>query len=578
MKKIFIPLLCALGMLFASCNQDRLEIPQKGVIAMESFYITDDDAESALVAMYDNFLQQIGTCRVVGTMIYTPLKWAFNLPGDDVYAACKEFGDNDFQQSMGEFRYDASSDIITCLYQHLYLIIYRCNLITDHFQMGESAVKDRAISEARVVRAWCHMILAIAFNDPPLVDHCLSADDKPSNYEGGQKGLLEWCAKECEEAAPYLKKRNGTTDKDATLIATQGFAYAVEGKALMFAKEYAKAMVPLKKVMDSGSYALVPGEQFKDLFHIEGDGNAEKIFELNVILAPGWADRNLYFRAEWQAANMWCWRGDAFAGVPNEMGLAFNGWGGLGVRTDFAEEFIANDGDSYRRKATMLSYDEALYELTYPQDTKSDGTKMTLAEKKVDPKRGIKDLIGLYGNGEYLQWKNVISPADVAGHPKNGEENTRIMRYAEVLLMYAECCAQTGTDLQTGLDCILQIQKRAGVPEKNWATACTLDAVKKEKKFELWLECCRYPDCVRWGDTAGMEASGNHVPTLYDSYFVEDPSTGQKTPYHHGFVVYNDFNKGIGRDCGFKKGKHEFFPFPDAVTSINPNIRQNPGW
>lgn len=576
MKKYIFLLLCAAGFLLASCNQELLEIPQKGVVTMDAFYQTDEDAESAMTALYEQFLKQMGTVRVVGTMIYTPWMWAFNLPGDDIYAGCKEYGDNDFQVSVDEFRFDASNDIITCLYQHLYMIVYYCNLITDHFAYGDSAVKDRVISEARVLRAWCHMILAIGFNDPPLVDHVLEADAKPTNYEGGHKGLLEWCAKECEEAAPYLRKRNGADDKDASIIVTQGFAYAVQGKSLLFAEEYDKAMVPLKKVIDSGSYSLVPGDRYSELFHVEGDGNAEKVFELNIVTNPNLSDRTQRFRATWQAANMWCWRGDAFAGIPKEVGMQYNGWGGLGVRTDFAEEFMANDGDSYRRKATMLSYEEVLTELTYPNDIKEDGTPMTYEEKMRDPKRGIKDLIGLFGNGEYLQWKLILSDTDVAGHSRWGENSFRIMRYAEVLLMYAECCAQTGKDLAGGLDCILQIQKRAGIPEANYATSCTLDVVKKEKKFELWGECCRFPDSVRWGDVAGMEISGNHTPTLYDHFFDSDPAT--RTDYHDGYVIYRDYNKDLGKESGFKKGKHEFFPFPDMVTSINPNIRQNPGW
>ena len=576
MKKYIIPLLCALGFLLVSCSQERLEIPQKGVVTMEEFYQTDEDAESALTSLYERFLQQMGTVRVIGTMIYTPWQFAFNLPGDDMYAACKSYGDNDFQGSVDEFRFDPSSDILSCCYQHMYNVIYGCNLITDHFEYGVSATKDRAISEARVLRAWCHMCLAIGWNDPPLVDHVLEASDKPSNYEGGHKGLLEWCAKECEEAAPYLRKRNGAEDKDAAVVVTQGFAYAVQGKALMFAEEYDKAMTPLKKVIDSGSYSLVPGEQFTQLFHVEGDGNAEKIFEANINVNPSFSTFDQLFRSVWQQANMWCWRGDAFAGIPKEVGLQYNGWGGLGVRVDFAEEFMANDGDSYRRKATMLSYEEVLTELTYPNDIKEDGTPMTYEEKMRDPKRGVKDLIGLYGNGEYLQWKLIISDKDVAGHSIWGENNFRIMRYAEVLLMYAECCAQTGKDLAGGLDCILQIQKRAGIPEENYATSCTLDVVKKEKKFELWSEGCRFADCVRWGDTAGMAISGSHTPTLRDHFFDADPAT--RTDYHSPYVTYRDYNTERGLDFGFKKGKHEFFPFPDLETSINPNIRQNPGW
>ena len=574
MKKYIALLLCAVGFLLVSCSQDRLEIPQKGVVPVEAFYNTDEDAESALTALYERFLQQVGTVRVIGTMIYTPWMFAFNLPGDDMYAACKTYGDNDFQGSIDEFRFDTSADIISCLYQHMYNIIYGANLITDHFEYGTSATKDRVISEARVIRAWCHMILAIGFNDPPLVDHVLEGDAKPTNYEGGHKALLEWCAKECEEAAPKLRKRNGTGDKDGTVVVTQGFAYAVQGKSLMFAEEYDKAMAPMKNVIDSGDYALVPGPQLKDLFHVEGDGNPEKIFELNVNTNPNFSVGNQRFRSTWQQGNMWCWRTDTFVSVPKEVGLGANGWGGLGVRVDFAEEFLANDGDSYRRKATMISYEEVLTELTYANDKKEDGTYMTKEEKLRDPKRGMKDLVGLYGNGEYLQWKLMLSDTDVAAYNIVSMANFRIMRYAEVLLMYAECCAQTGKDTATGLDIIQQIQERAGIPAENYATALTMDVVKKEKKFELWGEGCRFPDCVRWGDTAGMEISGNHTPTLTDSFFNPD----NPTPTHQAVVTFRDYNKERGIDCGFKKGKHEFFPFPDLATSVNPNIRQNPGW
>ena len=48
------------GALFTACNQDLLEIPQKGVVGMDEFYITDEDAESALVTMYADFAQNIG--------------------------------------------------------------------------------------------------------------------------------------------------------------------------------------------------------------------------------------------------------------------------------------------------------------------------------------------------------------------------------------------------------------------------------------------------------------------------------------------------------------------------------------
>ena len=51
MKKILIPLAIC-GLFLVGCSQDRLDIPQKGVISMDDFYKTDDDAEQALVNAY----------------------------------------------------------------------------------------------------------------------------------------------------------------------------------------------------------------------------------------------------------------------------------------------------------------------------------------------------------------------------------------------------------------------------------------------------------------------------------------------------------------------------------------------
>ena len=582
MKKTILSILvCLAGLFVTSCNQDLLEIPQKGVIPMEAFYQTDDDALSALTSVYHGFATNMCSIKAIGQNIFTAYMFAQNLPGDDVYAACKEYGNNDWQAEMDEFRFDPSNYIISTLYRNSYLAIYYTNLVTDNFQYGESATKDRVISEARVIRAFLYMTLAIYWGNPPLVDHVLEGADKPGNYEGGQKGLLEWCAKECEESAPYLDERKSTADKDGTFHATKGLAWTVQGKCLLFLGDYAKAKTVLKKIIDSGKYALVPGERWKELFHVEGDGNEEKIFESNVAFKPNVSAWTIQYNySTWQQANMWCWRGDRFARVPIEVGMNKNGWGGLGVNVDFAREFVENDGDSPRRKASILSYDEVLYELNYTQDVDENNAKWTVNGQEVvgpktqDPLRGVSDLRGVYGNGEYLQFKRIVSPQDVKGHSAWSEANYLFFRYAEVLLMYAECCAQTGDN--DGLKYLNMIQQRAGA--KHISTSLTLDEVKKEKKFEMWTECCRFADCLRWGDLEGMKKAGSDVPTLKDSFFyAENP-----TPEHHAVVTMHNFNDdpayGNGKEHGFKTGKHELFPFPDLETSINPNIIQNPGW
>ena len=56
MKKILFSVLAVAVVFFAaSCDESRLDIPQKGVSAYETFYKTDEDAEAALAAAYAQF-------------------------------------------------------------------------------------------------------------------------------------------------------------------------------------------------------------------------------------------------------------------------------------------------------------------------------------------------------------------------------------------------------------------------------------------------------------------------------------------------------------------------------------------
>ena len=177
--------------------------------------------------------------------------------------------------------------IDTAFYNTLYKAIYSANLVINYFQ-GENAntpMKKRAVAEARVMRAWAHMFAAQVFYQPPLVDH-LIVDDVPTNAES-QKAIFDWCVAECEAAMPDLQDRNGQGDKEGAWFATKGFAQFVGGKSALFGGDNAKAASMLKPLVESSNYALVPGERFRDLFHIEGDGCEEKIFEFNFTANTG---------------------------------------------------------------------------------------------------------------------------------------------------------------------------------------------------------------------------------------------------------------------------------------------------
>ena len=221
---------------------------------------------------------------------------------------------------------------------------------------------------------------------------------------------------------------------------------------------------------------------------------------------------------------------------------------------------------------------------------------MTLEEKKASTLIGIKDPNnGLYGQSFYLPFKNIVraSDCDDGGmHGDNGRlNNIIIMRYAEVLLNYAECCLRTN-DAATALTYINQIQRRAG--SKTISPVATLDVLKTEKSFELWFEGCRFQDILRWSkidnsayDQACIERlkqAGHHVPHLYDKLFRPVKDTDKEVVWEHGtevnsrfYIVHTHEAMDDGFEVGFQE-KNRLFPYPITVMEQNPNIKQNPGW
>ncbi|HNW50525.1 MAG TPA: RagB/SusD family nutrient uptake outer membrane protein [Prolixibacteraceae bacterium] len=560
--KYILPLLFGAVALFTACSEDRLDIPQKGVVSIESFYKTDADAQSALVAAYDKFATNMASWE--GAYIYVPYNILFNYGADNILAAGEMYGDNDMVAAINEYRFDTQSPVVRLAYNHFYYVIYSANLVIDHFKYGESPIKDRCISEARVLRAWCHMMAAMAFDCPPLIDHVLVGSDKPTNYEGGHDALLQWCADECADAVQYLDERKSTTDKDGAVKITKGFAWTVQGKALLYKGDYANAKKAFKNIISSGKYDLVPGEQWADLFHIDGDGSEEKIFESNIAENASISDwSGKINRSTWMEMNIWGWRSSRLAAQPIYM--AQQGWGGLAIEGSFAKEFAANDGDSYRRKGTMLTYDEFITELEWPSD-KGDINSMTKEQKFADSGRGIKNVDGLYGQCEYLQKKHIAIPKDILNTSSYRYNNYIVARYADILLLYAETCAQTSDN--DGLQYLQKVQQRAG--SQHISSTLTLDEVKKERNYELWCEGARWIDMKRWGELEKVKNAGKHIPSLKDAYFT----LGE--PNHRGYVEYSEPN--ADKQTGFKAGKHEYFPYPFSVTSINPNMKQNPGW
>ena len=601
MKKIVFFTLASFALLAVASCEKNLDIPQKGVTAYETFYKTDEDCEAALTAAYAQFASNVVSQN--GSSIYTHYKACLNNCGDDMYAAGSNFGDNDFMAALNEFRYDTGNAPIEHLYQRLFMANYACNLVIDNFkdglpEGGPTATTKRAVAEARTIRAYIYFLLTALWDTPPFIDHVITDglpynSDKDPENPMSHEDLLKWVAAECEAAIPDLEERKSTSDKDATVKMTKGFAWAVEGKALLFAKDYAGAKTALKKVIDSGKYALVPGEKYWENFHVEGDCNEEKIFEANIEYNSGigaWS--GMIQRSTWMEANIWNWRSDHFvagAAPQSKYTGGVDGWGGLGVPQWFGDEFFANDGHSYRFDATLIHVDDAVYGMEYGDAVVDDATgkkvnDLTLEQKKASKAIGIADpKDGLYGQSFWLPFKQLVRATDAGAYGNNVRLNNNVvMRYAEVLLLYAEACLQTNDAAQAKW-AVNEIQKRAG--SKTISDNVDMNVLKKEKSYELWLEGSRWLDLLRWGDTDRVKKAGQDVPKLFDKLHRAPQGTDQGIKWENGTEANSRFYTVSTHEAidakwtvGFVQGKHDFFPYPTTVMSKNPNIVQNPGW
>ena len=571
MKKIIIPTLLVFALGLVSC-EDKLDIPQKGVVTNETYYASDADAEAALTDMYANFVANVAGSEGIDN----PEQVIINYAADDILSAGGHKADHDGFRVFDEFTYNESNGTLQACYDRYLGAVYHANLVISNLSNENragtepkytSAYTKQCVEEARVMRAYLHMMLAILWNRPAILDRLLEPDELPVQAES-QEQVLNWVVSECDKAinSGSLPKRNGTGDKNATARMTVGFAQFVAGKAAMFANDPTTARKYLSALISSGDYKLVDTDEYWTNFHVAGDGNCEKIFEPNFIYdntSPFWDN---VWRSRWMVADVFCWRTDALASMPGVCPAA--GWNGGAVQEDFAKKFVEHDGNSARRRACFLTEEEWLYEMEW----NSDKNDAPLAEKETDPNRGISASTGVYSHGPYFEWKHMAyakapkiltggkeypgdNVSEIMGGASN-QKNFNVARYAEALLLYAEACI--GADEANGLKALNEVQARSG--SGKISTKLTFEDVMEEKQYEMWFENCRFPDLVRWGKQGKVNLDQifnknyggihKHVPIVYDEFFTKG---APKHKLYTEYVVadHNDFSD-----------KYMYLPFP----------------
>ena len=545
-KKNIIIMILTAGLF--SCSESLLDIPQQGVLPSETYYTTADDATvtSFISAVYYEIRGNVsskGAMAIGGSNSVLYLRSILEKMGGDV---------SDYY----EFIETASGSSYSYVWSYNYTIIYWCNMIIDKLpgnNVASEKLKNHVIAEARAIRAIMMMNLVQLYGNPPLADHLMDGTELNTPAETSWAFINT----ELAEAAEGLPSKAGLGGQSAIGgRITREAAYAYLGKAYLWQKKYDEAAKTLHdKVIVSGLYEL--NTDFNELNRYTSDFCDEYLWEFDV---TNEGDYSLS-QAGYMEPAYFTWPNIY---RPDEI---FNdqGWGNNACSSESFGSFmdlhdVMNGKKSSRYIGTVATYEDLLDLYTY-NNTGNKGVQ-----------NPVEFCEGYFRVRLMTRIENLMGGAN--WYNKYTHNNVCYMRYAEVLLNYAEAVAMGGSNGSSlsGLQALNIVRSRTGL-----TNAPSLDmnnatyGIKAERRAELHWEGTRFIDLVRWGDAS---------TTLADM--------GKKK---HVFYGYNNNQNTISQSKsewkivesvllgeGFKANKNELFPIPTVEMNSNPSLIQNPGW
>ena len=493
MKKIKLILaLVFTTLLVKSCSENDLELTNPNQLSPETFFKTEAQVQSAVNAAYANLQTRGLYARHMFFMMD-------NMSHENTAALHLEADKAEYTN----FSFNSSHGPISDYWNSCFRGINKANFVLGNQELIDeipesflsTARKNKFIGEAKFLRALYYFFLVTRFGDVPLITEI------PETATGFPRSpaadVYQQIITDLQEAQTVLLEK-GEEDNGR---ANRGAAIALLGKVYLFMGNKTAALTEFNKIY--GEYTLE--DEYFNNFTEEGEHGPESIFEVEF-------DDDLGNGAVWNST---------FDGAgPNEVTFRGQEYGILNWFNVYPSEDLLNEyeaGDS--------RYQDNFYS---PGDTYSNGT-ITSETLVVD---GVQALAG---------WRKYQNYYKDASEDQASGINAKVIRYADVLLMMAECTYETNPGL--AMDYINEVRQRPSVdlpPVSGLSGDALFDAIVHERKVELAGEQTRFPDIVRWG-IAAQELAGTN----------------------------------------FQVGKHELFPIPDGEISSNENISdadQNPGY
>jgi hypothetical protein len=488
-------LIPALGALTLLASCDFLKKEPLGSITPENFFKTSDDAEASLTASYD---------ALQGTGAYgQDLNVMGEMPSDNCTST------NGDVNAMERITWTPTTSQVGNVYRQGYIGVNRANIVLKYVPTVtmDTARRSQILGEARFIRALSYFNLVRAYGGVPLrltpTESGAPADVNLARSTADQ--VYDQIVADLQRAAIQMRSAN-------TNRATKNSANALLARVQLTRRNWAAAQTAANKVLTSnitlGSFnALYPAENkgAESLFEVQYAGNADGGNILPDLLLPSPLATYSFPKFNIPTAEL-----IAYADTVNDNRWSFNG-----IINSAAGRVIGRNHASY-----------------------------------IDGKPGNGGNSNDVGPFVY-KWRSI-------GNNFNSTDNTYVLRYAEVLLAYAEAANEQTGPTQDVLTKLNLVRQRAGLAALTLSSTQALskqalrNEIDRQRRLELAFEGERWWDLLRYARHTQADASATHAVTAFD-------------------LIAQQRN-------GSRDSNYLLFPLPQDEINTNPLVQQNPGY
>ena len=547
----------------ASCNDAFLECPPGDEVTDANFWQTEEHVRS------------------VANTFSASLQGKYWLNITEIMADSAPWAVTTAFRTIGAGNYTTETSQINSIWKTAYDNIGRTNYFLNNYNRAENVsleIRERYAAEAYFYLAYNYWILTTFFGDVPFITEELSVES-PDVYRGRdpKKSVVEAITRDLEEHYKNLPEYVQAASAEYGRI-SQCTALALLSRIYLYNEMYDEAVSACERAMANTYYGIYstghPESDYMDMFNYTA--RASRNANNREILLSYIYNYDLGETARTSHnLSRECWvPGDYARFVPTN---------------SMIEAYLTKDGQIWD-PSTANSYEDVFkdrdprmvqsilppgtpWEGLEDGDITSDDNSIFLYPKFINDKRGCMTYSGYY-------MRKYVEPSTVryVGHDDN---DIVMIRYAEVLLNYAEAKEQLGTLTQSDLDkSINLLRDRVGMVHMELASlpagSDIRTEIRRERRIELFFEGHRFFDIIRWkqGHLLAEDLLGVNKRWLDQSRLSVNLNKDLtwKTKNGQQYLLIE-----TGRQ--FDPNKHYLLPVPFKQMQLNPNLApQNPGW